>query len=1368
MSSNRSMTFTLLLLAVIGSGSGLAQNRQADIYVPPELEPWRDWVLKDKDYLSCPFFFDGWSTDRDAFVCAWPGALALSVDDNGGQFSQSWTVYAGEQWLPLPGDRRFWPEQVTANGSGIELVSRNGAPMVRLAPGRHTIAGRFAWTDRPRTLRIPRQSGLLTLTVNGERVPRPDRNGNGVWLGEPEAEEAAEDSLVTTVYRLVHDDVPTRIVTVITLEVSGSVREEIMGPALPEGFTPLRFESTLPARLEPGGNLRVQVRPGSWEIRLLARGEGVLESVGLPTGRTNLPETEIWSYMGNDRLRVTFAEGLAAVDPLQVDVPDGWEELPAFQIAGGESLSIVERNRGISSTDNQLWLTRRMWLDFDGNGFSVSDTIEGEMRSGWRLDMAAPYEVHSAEENGESLLVTLGDEASSVGVELRSSDLLLEADGRSETRGAMAAAGWQARFAGIDTTLYLPPGHKLLAAIGADQSPGAWVDRWQLRDFFLVLITTIAALRLFGRAAGGVAFFALLLSWHEINAPQWVWLNLLVAVALARVAPAGRLRKTAVMYRGFSVAALAMLLVPFVAGELRTGLFPQLESQRGLHAPGVLERAVMQRQATLYGAGDPQALGDAPRSVMLESAPDAIEEVIVTGAARSYARYAPNAVVRAGPGRPNWRWNTYELGWNGPIDPENTMRLVIMPRWLVSALRFVEVFLVLGFAALFALEAFNKRWRWPARILPANGGVTGAQIAALGLVLSCGLAAPIDDARADTPSAEILLELEQRLLEPPPCVPNCAEVTAANVDVSPDSLSIELQVHALEGVAIALPGSLGGWRPQDVRMDGGPVPHVYRANDDALWIEVANGRHTVNLSGPLPPVDSVSVPFPGVPRIIDVNADGWFVAGVQDRRLVTGSLQLTRFQEEDAPGTEARWENNRFPTFVRVERNVDLGLDWTVTTVLTRVAPEQGALTIRIPLLEGESVLTEDLPVGNGEITISMNPDQDTVQWESNLPRSTPLTLTAPAEAPWKEVWRVAIGHVWRVASAGVPESNPESEGYGARIAEFYPRAGESLNLAVDRPEATTGGTIAFDRVDLSVAVGERSRNSSLSLAYRATRGTQHVIALPSDAELTSVVLDDATSPLRAVEGALSVPILPGEHRIDIEWMQPVEIGARARTPTVGLGAPSSNIDLRMNLPNSRWVLATTGPVLGPAILYWSELAAMILFALILGRLKLTPLTTRQWLLLGLGFSTFSWPVLMFVVFWLLASGLRGRWSGEVSWWRYDLAQVLFALITVAALVTVITAVPQGLLGTPDMHVTGHGSFASSLNWFSDRSDAVLPQASAISLPIWTYKVLILAWALWLSFALLRWLPWVWQCFNARGLWRNRPAKTPEESPAGA
>jgi hypothetical protein len=114
-----------------------------------------------------------------------------------------------------------------------------------------------------------------------------------------------------------------------------------------------------------------------------------------------------------------------------------------------------------------------------------------------------------------------------------------------------------------------------------------------------------------------------------------------------------------------------------------------------------------------------------------------------------------------------------------------------------------------------------------------------------------------------------------------------------------------------------------------------------------------------------------------------------------------------------------------------------------------------------------------------------------------------------------------------------------------------------------------------------------------------------------------------------------------------------------------------------------------------------------------------------------------------------------------MSWWRYDLVQLFVAAMTIAALAAIVTAVPAGLLGTPDMHIAGNGSWGNSLKWFADRSESLLPDATVVSLPIWMYKLLVLAWALWLSFALLRWLPWVWSCLVGQGLWRSRGYREP-------
>ena len=137
--------------------------------------------------------------------------------------------------------------------------------------------------------------------------------------------------------------------------------------------------------------------------------------------------------------------------------------------------------------------------------------------------------------------------------------------------------------------------------------------------------------------------------------------------------------------------------------------------------------------------------------------------------------------------------------------------------------------------------------------------------------------------------------------------------------------------------------------------------------------------------------------------------------------------------------------------------------------------------------------------------------------------------------------------------------------------------------------------------------------------------------------------------------------------------------------------------------------------------------------------------------------------LLAVVAIWLIGVGARDKWRSDDKWWSYNLQQLGVIAATVIALLSLIVALPLGLLGTPDMHIVGNGSFGNSLSWFADRSESVLPTVAAFSAPMWIYKVLLLAWALWLSFALLRWLPWVWQCFARSGFFRSRKHDQIEE-----
>ena len=44
--------------------------QSADVFVPDQLQGWEEWVLHDKDYRECPFWFNGSAAARGDTVTA--------------------------------------------------------------------------------------------------------------------------------------------------------------------------------------------------------------------------------------------------------------------------------------------------------------------------------------------------------------------------------------------------------------------------------------------------------------------------------------------------------------------------------------------------------------------------------------------------------------------------------------------------------------------------------------------------------------------------------------------------------------------------------------------------------------------------------------------------------------------------------------------------------------------------------------------------------------------------------------------------------------------------------------------------------------------------------------------------------------------------------------------------------------------------------------------------------------------------------------------------------------------------------------------------------------------------------------------------
>ena len=1335
--------------------------------VPEPLREWQQWVMQGQEFRACPFLATRTPGDARSHVCAWPGALELNLAADGGSFRQRWQVHAAS-WVRLPGNLEHWPRELRLNGAPAAVVAREGFPQLRLDPGTHEISGRFLWNTRPEQLAVPSQTAIVRLTLDGRVVAQPERSGNAIWLGQRRV-AAEREQLDLTVHRLLRDDIPARLVTQVALYVSGPGREALIGPVLPTGFVPQALEGDLPARLESDGSLRVQLRPGRFTLTLEARGPGIVATIARPEAAAPWPTEEVWSFEGVDRLRVAAAEGAESIDPAQSNVPPQWRQYPAFRMPAAASLSVVERSRALSSPDdNQLHLSRQMWLDFDHGGYTVTDQISGRLNRDWRLDMAPPYLLESARTPAQSLLVTAAPDDAS-GVELRDRDLALSTIARVErARAGLPATGWSTRFDSAGGELHLPPGHRLLGAPGADYAQGSWMSRWGLWNLFGVLVVIVLAHWIAGPLVAIAAAVALVLLYQEAPPMIWLWANAIAAIALFRAAPEGRLRSFAGRYRVASFAVLVLALLPLLIGQLRLAIYPQLDApsygfgamvERGFARDKTagMEAPMMQEDA-MAGVAPPPPPAATRSSAAPADADSSMREVQVTGSRILQAsvsnRYAAGTQLQAGPGVPDWRYNRYSFGWSGPVEPGQEVRFVWLGPVAMAIWRVLGVLATVLFALLLARTAFNLPLDLPG--LPAGLRRALARGGAVGLAALLVLA-PAEPASAQGfPTPGMLDELRNRLTAPPACRGNCAEIMSASVRASGERLDVELSVSALADVAVALPQAGDRLQLERVEVNGRAAPFVMREGDASAWLPLTEGAHTLRLSGRLANAETVQLGFPQPPRAITVTANGWDASGISNGRLLSGSLELIRRRAAGAAASDLA--PTEFAPFVQLTRTFRFDLDWRIHNQVQRIAPRAAPLQVQIPLVAGESVLTDGAEVRDGQITVALARGQPASSWESMLTRSETLSLTLPADAPRAEHWVFAVGPQWHVQFAGFPPSLPPYES-GQWTFHFVPRAGETLDLAITRPAPAPGRTLAIDGVTHRSEFGRRSVNGSLQLRYRSTQAGRHTLTLPQDLRVSQVLVDGQSVPVRPDAGQLPLSLLAGEHTVQVDWTAPRGAGLLVRPDAIDLGTPASNVTTQVVLPDDRWPLIARGPGVGTAVLYWGELVVFVLVAWGLSRWRRTPLRFHQWLLLGLGLSTLSWPVFATVAAWLIVMRWREDWNhARIARTPFHLVQVALAVFTVIAISSLVfSGVRYGLLATPDMSLDAPGGrYGEQFQWFVDRTDTLLPAPAVLSVPMWVYRALMFAWAAWIAVALRHWLPAAWRAWSAGGLWRGK------------
>lgn len=1334
--------------------------------IPPDLKKWEAWVLKDMPSVQCPVTYN-----QNKIFCAYPDFLSIDMKNKSGSFHQIWNVYA-KSWISLPGDNTIWPKNVQVNGKSHPVISRNNVPSMQLQKGRYRISGNFNWQQRPKSLSIPQETGLIKLTIDNKNVHLPDFRDGKLWLKTTNIKSHQNNHLDIQVFRKITDTIPLRVITQIKLNVSGQQREVILNGALLPDFTPSSITSRLPSQIDKKGRLKIQLRPGIWMIDVASFNPQQLKNISLPVYKKIWPKSEIWVFNQQPQLRLIKVINKNSIDPNQTQLPQNWKSLPAYSMQTGETLNFDVLKRGNPEPEpDQLSLSRKIWLDFNGDGFTVNDTIKGKLSRQWRLN-ASGINLGQVTLNGKPQFITENKEKQQ-GVEVRHGKLDLSADSRIEGKPrTISATGWDIDFNKVQAILYLPAGWKLMSLSGAN-SNRTWFKKWTLLDLFIVLITAIAVYKLFGLKWGVIALVTLTLVWHVQGAPQYIWINLIIAVALLRVLPKGRLYKMLNNYRLLSSILLIVIILPFMVNQVRTTLYPQLEFNNVMSTTAHYRQN--EKPVFAMFAQDTPALQKAeemlpvPEPEMSESLSDQwsparkrVKKFSLSSGAyesRQIARLDPDAMIQTGPGLPSWTLHQYPLYWDGPVRKGQNISMSLLSPAMHGIFKILQIVFVLLFAwRLLDVSSFKL----PKHPSLTMGGITSSTMTIC--VLSFLFSVMPSPAEAAFPPQALLDELKKELIKPAECLPQCASIESMSIDLSEQQLDIRLRIHAEEDVLLPLPIPVKQWIPGKIRVDDKEATGLIRKNNSVLWLHTVKGSHFVTISGRVTHLNQLQFSFPLKPHAIRLKTTGWSSEGMDKESHKITALTFLRIIDKNKSSGFSEIEQSEIPVYAEVIRTLELGLDWYVTTHVRGISGTAYPVILNIPLLDGESVVTDNIKVKDKYAVITLNNHRRSYSWTSKLENSTEIKLQASKQEKFIEKWILDASPVWHIEFKGTPVIYHQRQGHNWRP-EWQPWPGEEITINVSRPEGVKGKTLTIDSSTLTLTPGEQITTAKLLFNLRSSLGGQHIIHLPTGADLQAVKINNQNMPIQNTEEGLSLPVSPGNQKIDIDWREARGMSTFFHSSKIDLGSNNVNNAISIKPGYSRWVLFTSGPTIGPAVLFWGMLIVIVIIAYALGRIKGTPLNSLQWILLGLGLSASGPWGLVIIAGCIFALRARGNIkTDDMSRRLFNFIQVGLVILIFISVSTLLTVIEQGLLGSPDMQITGNGSSSYQLNWFSDRIGSTIAETTIISVPVYVYRLMMLVWSIWLAFAVIKWAQWGWGNYTKQGYWKSASKNKSEKA----
>jgi len=1342
----------------------------ASVDVPESLQKWRSWVLAGHPELACSSGVKG-----NQRQCVWLSQLEIESSRHQTLFSQH-ALIEKTSWISLPGEAGAWPERVKVNGLAAPVIMRKGQPALLLEKGQYSISGAIIHTKAPIDLKLSPETTFVKLILDMQLVAQPSIANHRLLLNvTPKKIVKSSDSLKLQVFRLLKDGYPLTLETQLDLNVAGDTRLTRLSRVIPEGFEISSIRSKLALRINDDGTADIQLKPGRHVVyikaHILAADNQFYNQksqvFSMEQGE-NWPAQEIWALVQDRAVRIVDVKG-AAIDVNQTNMPRGWKQYSSYLLTPKQGLKLVQKSRGdVSPNTNDLTLKRQLWLDFDGAGFTANDALTGKVGQLSRLSANVGYSTGKVTINQQPILVTSinGDQ----GVQLLPGKANIESLGRVE-RGAISVSPWLSEVNQVRVEINLPPGYSIFSAQGASSVSNDYLSSWQLWEIFIVILLVAFLFKQYSLSAA-LTGLAYALAIHNVtDAPSILLLLVVLGLhSIVRQLPVNKWSKRVVYGYQFSLVIVMLSFLPFAVQQARLAIYPQLEkNSRIMTHKATLDEMQFDRGAQMQSQ-ELERMVQVPQkmSSVVRSAPsfNKTREPI-----KQYeSDYQENEIVQTGPGLPNWQWNKVRLHFAGPVVQEQQFTLIVMPPALNRFLNVLRIilFIALGFFLMrtnlftgFTRYANKNSQKTVAQAgsdkespTKGEGGFVKLKLLVWVLILCSSAMTAHFSVASEFPDQALLDEYFERLNAPQKCEPDCLGLSSLKIKATDQSIVLDMKVVALAKSPFQLPVNLNKLTSATILVDDQITP-FYMKHKGRAYLQLEAGEHRISMTINALSLSQMALAFNELPQAVTFSSDIWRVLGIENGRLTQGSLVLRRLKKQQDDSAKTQLAPLPIAPLVRVDRVIKFDVDWSIETTVSRIAPLRGAMSVSVDLLDGEFVISDKVLVKGNKAQLNFSINMPSISYRSDLKRQSVLELIAAESVNSYETWQLQPSHKWHITHRGVlPVKTAD-----ARLL-WRPLPGDTLSLAIEKPVAIEGMSFAIDQVDLIHEVAKARSKTTLMMAFRASRGSDYPLKLPADAKVSKVSLNGRDIIFTQENEQVLLPVPSGSARFVVEWTQPQSLSLVTHTPTLEL-ANASNVNLATILPANRWVLAVSGPLIGPAILFWGVLLLIIGAGFCLGRMPWSPLKSWQWMLLGAGIATSFWPITLLVVLWFVLLAKRSSLINDASLsWRYNALQIVIGGCSAIMILALVGSVAQSLIfGAPDMQVTGNGSYATSMNWYQDLVIKYLPETSVVSVPMWSYQILMLLWSIWLSVSLIAWLQWGWQKFSENGVYKAAPKK---------